>query len=815
MKQEKNSISLLGKKSLGLLGISALFALPLSSHAQVTLEQEIKVTDYALYFNGDKKSSTRAAENDPDVGPHQYDYVYGRSLSPHGDCIKTYENFVFMTWYRGGKQDRKLMLTRYNTSTGTSVTIEFPHRHSGYSNRWWIGETHNTIGLGLSPKDGTIHMVFDQHSLSSTNPSDGSSAYDYFKYYYSKPNSLTVPDSEFTLDLFVKDNYYSANDPINAYDNPNNEMDEYKHITLTGEVNANKYQALTYPKFSLTDDGDLYLLMRKGRSKNGAFFYNKYDGSSWLSSFRSFNYTQAQSRGNPYNYGVYGEMKFAGGKLGIGFQQRANISNDRYKYQNGFFGAFIDSDGAWKNYNNEPISTPILSTDPVKVSEPGDMVTGNQVDRFSMVGGFDWNVTDRGDVHFIGKVTDNLDSNFSTKHTYVHTYRPAGSNQFITSTDFSGAEELFASGDNIYIIGLSGGRPFIEKAEGGTNNFERIYEQTSGQTFEKGVAYISEGKLYYYLLASGSGDARTTYLQIIDMGLAEDPLEGYSYAAAENGVVEVSGTMNIAYGANGQYNFLYDQTQDVSCNNATFGDPIPGVRKSCYVQEVIDPTPVVSFDQQAVEVTEGYDALAIEVTATTPSGADIDNIQLYIDGVLLRQENVTPYEWGHAGKPNELLGLSLGEHSVTAVATDSEGNVGEASTTITVVPEQMIVHSFSAQQSPNVATNLMDGDTNDDSRWSAQTFSQEVVFDLHRSKYITGTKMWTYLDRAYQYQILVSDSPDSGFTVVADKRSNTNSAQPLNANFNATGRYVKLLVTGAHNYSSNWVSITEFEVLAE
>ena len=88
-----------------------------------------------------------------------------------------------MTWYRGGKQDRHVMLTRYNTTTGISVTIEFPHRHTGYQNRWWVGETHNTISLGLSPKNESIHMVFDQHSLSSTNPLDGSAANDYFKYY--------------------------------------------------------------------------------------------------------------------------------------------------------------------------------------------------------------------------------------------------------------------------------------------------------------------------------------------------------------------------------------------------------------------------------------------------------------------------------------------------------------------------------------------------------------------------------------------------------------------------------------------------------
>ena len=90
-----------------------------------------------------------------------YDYAFGPQISAHGDCIATYKEYVFMTWYKGGKQERNMMLTRYNTETGSMKTIEFPHRHTGWRNVWYLGESHNTIGVGVSPLDGTIHLLFD------------------------------------------------------------------------------------------------------------------------------------------------------------------------------------------------------------------------------------------------------------------------------------------------------------------------------------------------------------------------------------------------------------------------------------------------------------------------------------------------------------------------------------------------------------------------------------------------------------------------------------------------------------------------------
>ena len=470
--------------------------------AQVTFERQVKITDIALHFDGVKV--TEGAAN----SSTGYDYAFGPQISAHGDCVATYKHYVFMTWYKGGKNTRNMMLTRYNTITGSMATIEFPHRHTGFRNIWWIGESHNTIGIGVSPKDGTIHLLFDMHAYSQTRPSDGSLANDYFRYSYSEKNVADVSDAEFTLDKFVEES-----------------SGDYTHLSLNGVENYNAFSEFTYPKFFLNNGGDLFFSMRKGASSNGGYHFARYDAdsSSW-SNFIKLADRNAKNYGQPYNWGMYGRFQYVGNKIRIGFQRRLGDTSDKYKYQNGFYYAYSDDQSGqtnWKNYKGEPFNNPLRDADIIKVSEPGNLVQTTQKDKVYMVGGFDWTVTDRGDVHIIGKVRD--DQYNITKN--VHTYRPAGASEFITTTNFSGASTLYTSGNKIYIIGLnSSGRVYIEQSEGGTNNFQRVYEATTGTQFRHGVAYINNGKLYYYMMERNStGDQRPLYLQIIDLDLDITP----------------------------------------------------------------------------------------------------------------------------------------------------------------------------------------------------------------------------------------------------------------------------------------------------
>jgi hypothetical protein len=71
-------------------------------------------------------------------------------------------------------------------------------------------------------------------------------------------------------------------------------------------------------------------------------------------------------------------------------------------------------------------------------------------------------------------------------------------------------------------------------------------------------------------------------------------LEGYTYCSDEVETCTYTGTVDIAYGADGQFNYLYNQSSgSIGCNNSTFGDPIYGVRKACYVKPastITDPS---------------------------------------------------------------------------------------------------------------------------------------------------------------------------------------------------------------------------------
>jgi len=585
--------------------------------AQVVLENEIKITDFGLHFDGADVGTS--APNTGDSAP--YDFYFGRNISAHGDCIKTYGDYVFMTWYLGGKAERNVMLTRYNLKTGTSATIQFPHRHTGYQNKYWIGESHNTIAVGVSPLDGSIHLLYDMHSYSSTRPSDGSLSNDYFRYSYSIANAASLADADFTLDKFV-----------------NSPSGDYKHLRMPGSAPQSAFVALTYPKFFLNDAGDLFMYMREGGNDNGAYKFCKYNAtnSTW-SNFTNFNILNAKAQGEPYNWGLYGDIKYVNGKMRIGFQRRSSNATDKFIYQNGVYYAYSDDQNGftgWKNHQGQGFNLPLINADFIKVMEPGDYVQGTNVDAISIVGGFDWTVTDNGDVHIISSVRDNQ---FNVAKN-LHTYKPAGATDFITTTAFSGGEELYASGTNIYIIGLnSAGRVFVQKAEGGTSNFTKVYEATSGRVFDHGQVYISNGKLFYYLMEKKTGNAQPLYLQIIDLDIVPDPFRVSLTSPSDGANYNIGETVQIAANAvdeNGSISKV-----EFKVNGAVFGEDTTAPYS-------LDWTPTVAgnYSLQAV----AYNA----TNATVSSTAINVNFKIFdptdLSGNIYRVKNFVTGKYMHS-----------------------------------------------------------------------------------------------------------------------------------------------------------------------
>lgn len=89
--------------------------------------------------------------------------------------------------------------------------------------------------------------------------------------------------------------------------------------------------------------------------------------------------------------------------------------------------------------------------------------------------------------------------------------------------------------------------------------------------------------------------------------------------------------------------------------------------------------PVVELSVTSNEVSVG-EQVSLEVNATAKKGT-IVKLELKEGNILLEEKSVVPYTY-------ILTSLSLGNHQITAIATDSEGNQGQASITIDVFPVQ-------------------------------------------------------------------------------------------------------------------------------
>lgn len=454
--------------------------------AEVKLLESIKIADDGLYFDGESVPvKDRLTVGD---GP-KYDYAFGPRITPHGDCIETFGDFVFMTWYKGPEAKRNVMLTRYNMKTKQLATIEFEHRHTGFQNRPHVGESHNTIAVGICPIDETIHLLYDMHSYSPDRPEDGSLAKDYFRYQVSVKGAASASDEAFTRELFGDKRLYLAK----------------------GE----DYTALTYPYFHVNELGELFVRIRRGGNDNGKYMLAKYDGEKW-SRFWDFNVIDAKRHGQPHNWGLYGDLKFENGKLRAGFATRYANKKDRYIYNNGFHYAYSnDPEGRskWFNYQDKPVSLPIVDPKVIKFYEPCD-VFDSQAPNSLHLTGVDWTVTSDDSLHFITRVQ--LREKGKKDARNVHAYKKVGDKEFSISSDFPGGE-LYSVGNVVYLMGLEKGRPYVYSAPGGTDDWTLLYRAKDGPKFMHGNVIIADGKLFYYLMEEGEGSARPTHLLIYQL----------------------------------------------------------------------------------------------------------------------------------------------------------------------------------------------------------------------------------------------------------------------------------------------------------
>ena len=80
------------------------------------------------------------------------------------------------------------------------------------------------------------------------------------------------------------------------------------------------------------------------------------------------------------------------------------------------------------------------------------------------------------------------------------------------------------------------------------------------------------------------GVQKQCYIKAVASGPPPAGPSGFTYAASEGSHFTVSGTADVAYGADGFFILKRGLSGDVACTNATFGNPNPGVVKACFVK---------------------------------------------------------------------------------------------------------------------------------------------------------------------------------------------------------------------------------------
>ena len=222
--------------------------------------------------------------------------------------------------------------------------------------------------------------------------------------------------------------------------------------------------------------------------------------------------------------------------------------------------------------------------------------------------------------------------------------------------------------------------------------------------------------------------------------------------------------------------------------------------------EILKRTNIVFYQKDTIEVAPGY-----VVSANHPCIIMIDE-----NGALPVVSAANP----HGSSLS--LDILIEKDNTTYTASFNLPGENEGGKSVTVTARKkaypLIAGISSEPQSDYTGEKLLDNNLDDSSRWSADTYPQWVIIDYGKDTLISGTKLWTYQNRAYQYLIWACSDinnckNENAANLIVDRSLNTETAQPLVDTIDeVTARYVKIKVTGVDQYAGTWVSLREFQI---
>ncbi len=415
----------------------------------ITVESRERVTDDALYFSGEVQ--------------------FGRNINARGGGFRIHGDYLFVAWYHGGMENRHVMLSRRHINEDEWSTIQFPHRHIGFRGNPMIGDAHNWISIGISPIDGTIHLLYDMHAYTESEFPD-----DFFNYNVSVPGAATAENWDISL------------------------FNDKQNYLREGE----NYERVTYPTFRVNNEGELIAMWRIGGHTSGSYHITRYDGEEWTPNFRLSHGQGANPR-----WGPYGSLRFAQDAFHLVLHAR--YQGSPAPLQSGlYYATTVDptAESGWENIDGQSLEVPFMDLRDLKIGEPTELGVG---DRISVSPGF--LLTDNGSVHFSTVVSG----------TNVHYYRGPDEEEFNVATSGVPDGSLFSLGNIVFKRTIQEGRIRIYATPAGRSEWESVFlDRHSTATYSHGT-WVRSGNMIYFL-GQHQGNSERLPMDIIGFRIEMD-----------------------------------------------------------------------------------------------------------------------------------------------------------------------------------------------------------------------------------------------------------------------------------------------------
>lgn len=283
-------------------------------------------TDTSLTVDGDTHWFN--ANSMVSYGAYQYSAYWDAADVTTGD--------IYLKVTRRKLSDNSLQSVRLD-GTGGAITEALANVNDG----------HNTVILGISPKDGRVHMSFSAHSA---------------PHHYIKSSSGCMTQTTFSSGTCT-------------------------FTSSSSQASPTTEDRLTYPQYFNDADGDLYMGYRHRSSDNSDYYLNKYNNNgTWTSMgmvFHGYNAGQdwdadgpAGPIGNSTHRGIYPwSWRFdVNDRLHVMWNWRESPQEAAgLSVQHDVYYAYSDDYGVtWKNNNATTVGT--IDSDPITVLDTSTMV---------------------------------------------------------------------------------------------------------------------------------------------------------------------------------------------------------------------------------------------------------------------------------------------------------------------------------------------------------------------------------------------------------------------------------------------------------